>query len=120
MRSGSLGGEPRWPRFGPRAGRLGVHSVLSLPLLTPDGVFGAMNGYAHGKDAFDEPAAQVGELFAVPAAIAGYWLPGVMAADQVRRVPPVAGSVMSRWPAWRSARRRMLLSPLERVGVPMP
>ena len=70
MRSGSLGGEPRWPRFGPRAGRLGVHSVLSLPLLTPDGVFGAMNVYAHGKDAFDEQAAQVGELFAVPAAIA--------------------------------------------------
>jgi GAF domain-containing protein len=70
VRSGSLGGEPRWPRFGPRAGRLGVHSVLSLPLLTPDGVFGAMNVYAHGKDAFDEQAARIGELFAVPAAIA--------------------------------------------------
>ena len=70
MRSGSLGGEPRWPRFGPRAGRLGVHSVLSLPLLTPDGVFGAMNVYAHGKDAFDEQAVRIGELFAVPAAIA--------------------------------------------------
>ena len=70
MRSGSLGGEPRWPRFGPRAGRLGVHSVLSLPLLTPDGVVGAMNVYAHGKDAFDEQAARIGELFAVPAAIA--------------------------------------------------
>ena len=70
MRSGSLGGEPRWPRFGPRAGRLGVHSVLSLPLLTPDGVFGAMNVYAHGKDAFDGQSARIGELFAVPAAIA--------------------------------------------------
>jgi len=70
MRSGSLGGEPRWPRFGPRAGRLGVHSVLSLPLLTPEGVFGAMNVYAHGKDAFDEQSARIGELFAVPAAIA--------------------------------------------------
>ena len=70
MRSGSLGGERRWPRFGPRAGRLGVHSVLSLPLLTPDGVFGAMNVYAHGKDAFDERAERIGELFAVPAAIA--------------------------------------------------
>ena len=70
MRSGSLGGERRWPRFGPRAGRLGVHSVLSLPLLTPDGVVGAMNVYAHGKDAFDERAERVGELFAVPAAIA--------------------------------------------------
>jgi len=70
MRSGSLGDEPRWPRFGPRAGRLGVHSVLSLPLLTPDGVFGAMNVYAHGKDAFDGQSARIGELFAVPAAIA--------------------------------------------------
>ena len=70
MRSGSLGGDRRWPRFGPRAGRLGVHSVLSLPLLTPDGVFGAMNVYALGKDAFDERAERIGELFATPAAIA--------------------------------------------------
>lgn len=29
---GSLGGDARWPRFGPRVGRLGVHSALSLPL----------------------------------------------------------------------------------------
>lgn len=36
FRSGSLGGEALWPRFGPRVGRLGVHSVLSLPLLLPD------------------------------------------------------------------------------------
>ncbi len=70
MRSGSLGVEPRWPRFGPQASQLGVHSVVSLPLLTPDGVFGAMNVYAHGTDAFDEHAAHIGELFAVPAAIA--------------------------------------------------
>ena len=33
VRSGSLGGEKMWPRFGPRVGRLGVHSALSLPLL---------------------------------------------------------------------------------------
>jgi transcriptional regulator with GAF, ATPase, and Fis domain len=70
MRSGSLGGEQRWPRFGPRVGRLGVHSVLSLPLLTPDGVFGAMNVYAHARNAFDENAARMGELFATPAAVA--------------------------------------------------
>ena len=37
MRSGSLGGDPRRPRFGPRAGRLGVHSVLPLPLRAPRG-----------------------------------------------------------------------------------
>ena len=31
VRSGSLGGEKMWPRFGPRVGRLGVHSALSVP-----------------------------------------------------------------------------------------
>ena len=70
VRSGSLSGDPRWPRFGPRVGRLGVHSVLSLPLLAEDVVVGAMNVYAHAKDAFDERAERIGELFAVPAAIA--------------------------------------------------
>ena len=59
-----------WPRFGPRVGRLGVHSALSLPLLLPDQVVGAINVYAHGKDVFDEHAAGLGELFAKPAAVA--------------------------------------------------
>ena len=70
VRSGSLGGEKAWPRFGPRIGRLGVHSALSLPLLLPDRVIGAINLYARGKDVFDEHAAQLGELFAAPAAVA--------------------------------------------------
>jgi GAF domain-containing protein len=70
VRSGSLSGDPRWPRFGPRVGRLGVHSVLSLPLLTQEVVVGAMNVYAHGRDAFDDRAERNGQLFAVPAAIA--------------------------------------------------
>jgi GAF domain-containing protein len=69
MRSGSLTGDHRWPRFGPRAGRLGVHSVLSLPLLTPDGVLGAMTLYTHRKHAFDDRAERIGQLFAVPAAV---------------------------------------------------
>lgn len=67
--SGSLGGDARWPRFGPRVGRMGVHSVLSLPLLLPDRVVGAMNVYAHAKDAFGPDAVRVGELFARPAAV---------------------------------------------------
>lgn len=70
VRSGSLGGEKMWPRFGPRVGRLGVHSALSLPLLLPSQVVGAINVYAHGKDVFDEHAARLGELFAKPAAVA--------------------------------------------------
>ncbi|HEU5486278.1 MAG TPA: GAF and ANTAR domain-containing protein [Microlunatus sp.] len=68
--SGSLGGDPRWRRFGGSVARMGVHSVLSLPLITPDRVVGAMNVYAHAKDVFDTRSAELGELFAVPAAIA--------------------------------------------------
>jgi GAF domain-containing protein len=68
--SGSLGADPRWSKFGGRIARMGVHSVLSLPLITPDGVVGAMNVYARDKHAFDERAAELGEIFAIPAAIA--------------------------------------------------
>lgn len=66
---GSLDREAAFPRFGQRVGRLGVNSVLSLPLLGPDRVLGAMNVYAHARNAFDQRAVQLGELFAVPAAI---------------------------------------------------
>ena len=68
--SGSLGDDPRWPEYGERAAELGVHSVLSLPLRTPDGVVGALNVYARPRDAFDEGAAQLAEAFAAPAAVA--------------------------------------------------
>lgn len=70
MRSGSLGAENRWPRFGPRVGRLGVHSVLSLPLKIGDTVIGAMNVYSRSKEAFDDDAARLGEIYAAPAAVA--------------------------------------------------
>lgn len=69
VRSGSLESDPQWPEFGPKVGRMGVHSVLSLPLITAGGVLGAMNVYARRPDAFDARAAELGELFAVPAAV---------------------------------------------------
>lgn len=71
VRTGSLGGERMWPRFGPRAGRLGVHSALSLPLILPPcGLVGAINVYAYAKDTFDAHAAELGEAFVKPAAVA--------------------------------------------------
>jgi GAF domain-containing protein len=70
VRCGALGDDTQWPQFGPRVKRLGVHSVLSLPLLIPGGVVGAMNVYAHPVNSFDDHAVEIGELFAVPAAIA--------------------------------------------------
>lgn len=67
--SGNLGGEPMWPRFGPRVGRLGVHSALSLPLLVNDEAIGALNVYARPRGSFDDDAVRMGEAFASPAAV---------------------------------------------------
>jgi GAF domain-containing protein len=68
--SGSLEDEARWGTFGGQVAAMGVHSVVSLPLRLGDEVVGAMNVYAYAHDAFDERAAELGEAFAVPAAIA--------------------------------------------------
>ncbi len=70
MMSDSLGADQRWPEFGSKVAGLGVHSALSLPLITGGRVVGAMNIYAHRRDVFNERAAEIGELFAVPAAVA--------------------------------------------------
>jgi GAF domain-containing protein len=58
--------------------------VLSLPLKTPDGVVGAMTVYAHDKNAFDVTAAEFGEVFAGPAAIA---VQNAQILAQARRLP---------------------------------
>lgn len=91
--SGSLGGDPRWPRFGARVARLGVHSVVSLPLVThEDGVTGAMNVYAYAKNVFDDRAVELGEFFAVPAAIA---VQNAQVLAQAKRVAARLESVLS-------------------------
>ena len=69
VRSGELGEDPSWPSFGPRAAALGVHSVLSLPLILGGEVLGALNVYAHRPDAFTDHAATLGEVFALSAAV---------------------------------------------------
>lgn len=66
--SGSLGGERRWPRFGPRAGRAGVHSALSLPL-PAEAPLGAITLYAKAKDAFSVPDGQAAAMFADSASV---------------------------------------------------
>jgi transcriptional regulator with GAF, ATPase, and Fis domain len=70
--SGSLSEETMWPRFGPQAADLGVHSALSLPLRHGETSIGAMNIYAHARDAFDEWSIELGEHYAVPAATSVY------------------------------------------------
>jgi GAF domain-containing protein len=66
--SGSLGSDGRWPRFGGRVARMGVHSALSMPLSVADQVIGAINAYAHSRDAFATHAVQLASQFAAPAA----------------------------------------------------
>ena len=55
------------PSRSPRAGRLGVRSALSLPLLVDGCVIGALNVYGRRFNSFDEVS--VGESFAQPAAV---------------------------------------------------
>jgi GAF domain-containing protein len=67
--SGSLGSDRRWPHFGGRVARMGVHSVLALPLLVGEQVIGAINSYAYARDAFTDHAVELGSQFAGPAAV---------------------------------------------------
>lgn len=68
--SAALGEDESWPTFGPLAAELGVHSAISLPLCLGDEVLGALNVYAHARNAFDGSSREFGELFAGPAAVA--------------------------------------------------
>ncbi|BBZ63612.1 GAF and ANTAR domain-containing protein [Mycolicibacterium monacense] len=70
--SGSLGSDQRWPHFGGRVARMGVHSALSVPLIVDDRTLGAINAYAAHRDAFGEHAVQLACEFAGPAAVAVY------------------------------------------------
>jgi GAF domain-containing protein len=67
--SGSLGSDSRWPHFGGRVARMGVHSALSLPLIVDGKVLGAINAYTRSRDAFGEHAVALGSQFAGPAAV---------------------------------------------------
>jgi len=91
--SGNLGGEPQWPHFGPRVGRLGVHSALSLPLLLPGQVLGALNVYAHCRDVFDEHAVAMGEAFSPQAAVSVH---NAQALTSRPEIDQALGVVMSR------------------------
>jgi GAF domain-containing protein len=70
--SGSIGSDRRWPRFGGRVARMGVHSVFALPLVVDQHVIGAINSYAYSRDAFGDHAVELGSQFAAPAAVSLY------------------------------------------------
>lgn len=60
----SLTAERRWPAFVPRALEEGVASILSTPLMAPDGPVGALNIYSRTDGAFGTVQQELAALFA--------------------------------------------------------
>lgn len=65
-----MAGESRWAPFPAHALSLGVRSSLSLPLAAGGENLGALNLYATGRAAFDQPAQDQAATFAAQAATA--------------------------------------------------
>src|SRR3954463_9905422 len=53
-RSGDIAQDPRWPRWGPRAAREGVRSLLAVRLQVGEASMGALNLYSSQPDGFDD------------------------------------------------------------------
>jgi len=68
VRSESIGGESAWPRYAGRVRRLGLESVLAIPLTLHRTVIAALTMYAERKAAFTESDAAIAVRYAAPAA----------------------------------------------------
>jgi GAF domain-containing protein len=62
--------DARWPRWGPEAAKLGLHSLLGLRLQTHRQTFGALNLYHRQAHAYDPDDIVLAEIFASHAAVA--------------------------------------------------
>jgi GAF domain-containing protein len=74
----ALVGDDRWPEFATVAVDHGVRSTMSLPLLSGEGAFGALNFYGGHDRAFGDTEAATGQVFATQAAVVltnaqAYW-----------------------------------------------
>lgn len=70
VRADDLSGELRWPSFSAQAVKLGVLSVLSLPLHTDEELLGSLSLYACGPAAFDLKSESTAASLATHAALA--------------------------------------------------
>ena len=101
-RSGSVAGDPRWPRWGPRAAELGIRSLLSVQLSTEDSAIGAINIYSRRDGGFeDRDEVDFAVLYGAHAAIAltsAREITGLRSALQTRHTIGVAqGMLMERY-----------------------
>ena len=71
VQSGDLATDERWPTWGPRVAKeIGVYSIMSYRLFTTENTLGALNLYAHERDAFDNDDIYNGEALAAHVAVA--------------------------------------------------
>jgi hypothetical protein len=71
FRSGDIGRDARWPRWGPQAALAGGGSLCSIPLLARGERVGALNMYADRLGAFhDRETIEMASLYAIHAAYA--------------------------------------------------
>lgn len=62
--------DERWPRFGPVAAELGLHSILSVRMHTSDQTLGAINFYCKRRREFSEDDIALAHVFAQHASVA--------------------------------------------------
>jgi transcriptional regulator with GAF, ATPase, and Fis domain len=62
--SGDVGSDARWLGWGTDLAELGWSSVLTMPLVTPEGTFGMLTLYARRPGAFDATHAYAARIFA--------------------------------------------------------
>ncbi|MFJ7072092.1 GAF and ANTAR domain-containing protein [Streptomyces sp. NPDC098781] len=62
--------QPKWPKFGPAAHRLGVGSMMGFLLYTEDEDLGALNIYSYKPGSFTDASELAGWLLASHAAVA--------------------------------------------------
>jgi GAF domain-containing protein len=82
VRIDDMATEPRWPRFGAEALRLGVASSLSFQLFVEQDRLGALNLYSRSPHAFGAESEDIGRVFASHAAVA---LSGAQTEDNLRK-----------------------------------
>jgi GAF domain-containing protein len=63
------GTDPRWPRWGPQAAALGLHSILSIHLFTDRTMLGALNLYAAQSHQYSDDDIENAQVVAAHASV---------------------------------------------------
>lgn len=63
------GTDPRWPRWGPRAAEMGLHSLLAVHLFTDRTMLGALNLYARSAYHYSEDDIASAQIVAAHASV---------------------------------------------------